>query len=459
MPVSRLWRSNDRWLVALIAAYVAARIVILAGGTVFTSYDTFSYAYRGDAIFDRGPLVSFTGHAPRLWGVPLFYAMFPDDWWRAVAQWTVGTIAWATLAWVVWTLVRHTAAKIFGASAVLLLALLNFVGNLDFAILSEALSVSLGVLVLALMIRWIATDSRPALVIMSIVAFWWTFTRPDIRAFTAIVILALIAFAWRMPQRRISAAIAAGALVAAIAWCSVITPIASETYKGWGSVSASYQEELFLLRLRLDVFPRPGVKAVFADQFGMPPCPGADRSAARVEWDIVEFANEYRACPALVAWGEQNMDDVFTRFAFAAPGEYLRLSYDLAGWSLTGGTYTHVPTVIPGVVHRLAFPGQPWSLPFTFGMLGVAIAIASVAGAYRERRIIAWSATIMAAACTVSLLAVVVAAGGGFWRFGIQEALGLRISMIMLAVAGLDCFLSRRVSRVQPVTASSDALA
>jgi hypothetical protein len=440
----------------LLAAYVIARIVVLAGGTVFTSYDTFSYALRGDPYYDRGSLVSFTGHAPRLWGVPLFYAMFPDDWWRSAGQWAIGTAAWATLAWVVWTLFRHVAAKIVGAAAVLVLALLNFVGNLDFAILSESLSISLGVLVLALLIRWIATDSRPALVIMSVVAFWWTFTRPDIQVFTVIVILVLIAIAWRLPRRRVPAAIAAGTLVAAVAWCSAITPVASDTYKDWGAVGASYQEELFLLRLRVDVFPHPGVKALFENEFGMPPCPGAERSAARAEWDIVEFANEYRACPELAAWGEQNMN-AFTRFAFAAPGEYLRMSYHLAGWSLSGGTYTHVPTIVPGVVHRLAFPGLPWSLPFTFGLVGIAVAFALLAGAYRAHRLAVWSATIIAAASTVSLLAG-VAVAGGFWRLGIQEALGLRIAIIMLTAAALDCVLTRReASASTRSTGSADA--
>src|SRR5688572_18101089 len=122
--VSRLWQGNQRWLVLLLAVYLAARLVVLAGADIFTSYDTFSYAYRGDPFYDRGPLVSFTGHAPRLWGVPLFYAAFPDDWWRAFGQWVLGTVAWASVATVLWTLMRHTAAKILAAGAVLLLALL-----------------------------------------------------------------------------------------------------------------------------------------------------------------------------------------------------------------------------------------------------------------------------------------------------------------------------------------------
>ena len=441
---TRVWGGEHRWLVILLAAYALARVVVLAGGAVFTSYDTFSYVHRGDPFYDRGPVVSFTGHAPRLWGVPLFYALFPSDAWRAAGQWALGTIAWATLAWVVWSLLRDTAARVVAVAGILLVALLDFVSNLDFAILSESLTVSLGVLVLAMLLRWLATGGRAALVIMAVAGFWWTFTRPDTRVLVGFVLLVLAAVAWRAPHRR-KAAVAAGAvLLVGVGWCSVIAPVTQEEFKHWGAVDADQHEELWLYRLRKDILPRPDAKAVFVERFGMPACPGAERSAQRAEWDIVEFANEYRQCPDLVAWGEANRDDIFTRFALQAPGPYLAMTYDLTSWSLSGGTYGPVRSVLPGFVHRVAYPGPPWTVPFTLALIVVAVVAAVVGGAFRQRRLIVWTSVITMAACLVSVVATVVTAGGQVWRFGIQESLGIRIAAILMVAAALDSLRRRR---------------
>jgi len=441
---ARLWRSDDRWLVLLVVAYLVARVVVLANATIFTSFDTASYSPRADAALNHGPVLSFTGHAPRLWGAPLFYALFPDDWWRAAGQWALGTVAWATLAGVVWTLCRRTPAKIVGAAAVLLLALLQIVGSLDFTILSESLTVSLGVLVFALLVRWLATGSRRALVGMSVAAFWWTFTRPDIRVFTVIVIVVLAACAWRAPVRRVAALVAAGSLAVAAGWCTAIGPVAAASFAQWGALHTNQTEELFLVRLRVDVFGRPYVREVFTGRLGMPPCPGADRVAANADWALLEFSDEYHRCPELERWGEQNMDDVFRRFALTAPAQYVRLTYEQVGEALARGSYDNVPPILPQAVTRAAVPGHRWAVPWGYGLLALAIAGAVAAGAYRARRVAAWSATLLAAACTVSVVAVASAAGAQYWRYGVQEMLGLRIALIMLAALVLDRVLERR---------------
>ncbi len=57
-------------LVGLLALYLVARVLALWGLTVFTSFDTGSYAPRPGAT-DAVETLSFTGDAPRPWGVPL----------------------------------------------------------------------------------------------------------------------------------------------------------------------------------------------------------------------------------------------------------------------------------------------------------------------------------------------------------------------------------------------------
>ena len=151
-------------LAGLLAPYVAARVAIWSRGAIFTSVDTASYAHRGNVALDPGPVLSLTGHAPRLWGTPLFYAVFPTDTARAFAQWTLGTLAWALLAWALWGCLRSLPVRMLATAGVLVLRLTSQVVNWDFAILSESLSINLGVLAVAMLLRWLATASRCALV-------------------------------------------------------------------------------------------------------------------------------------------------------------------------------------------------------------------------------------------------------------------------------------------------------
>src|SRR5690606_15086001 len=149
-----------------------------------------------------GPVLSFTGHAPRLWGTPLFYHLFPHDTARIAAQWTLSTVAWALLAWVVWHRLRTLLARVLAVLGILALALQPEVTNWDFALLSESLTISLGVLTLALLIWWLATGHRAVLVALVVAAFYWTFIRPEMRVMVACVALALAARALRRRERR-----------------------------------------------------------------------------------------------------------------------------------------------------------------------------------------------------------------------------------------------------------------
>jgi hypothetical protein len=73
-------------IAGLFTLFLVARVAIWFRATVFTAPDTLSYALRGDSTLDKGPLVSLTGHAPRLWGTSLFYAFFPNDTARTLAR-------------------------------------------------------------------------------------------------------------------------------------------------------------------------------------------------------------------------------------------------------------------------------------------------------------------------------------------------------------------------------------
>jgi type VI protein secretion system component VasK len=95
-------------------------------------------------------------------------------------------------------------------------------------------------------------------------------------------------------------------------------------------------------------------------------------------------------------------------------------------------------------VDRVAYPGPPWTVPFTLALIVVAVVAAVVGGAFRQRRLIVWTSVVTMAACLVSVVATVVTAGGQVWRFGIQESLGIRIAAILMVAAALDSLRRRR---------------
>jgi hypothetical protein len=438
MTPGRLRWSGRGGLLALLGLYLVARLLVLvitlAQGHVFLAYDTRSYVEPG---------VSLAGHSPRLWGVPLFYRVLGNDSLRGVGQWVIGTGAWATLAVVVWRLLRAPAARLAGTGAVLLLALHDAVGNWDLAMLSESLSINLGVLAFALLLYFVATGSRAALIGLTVAGFWWTFTRPDIRVFAVFLVLVLAFVAYR--TRRWSAAVAAGVLVLAIGWCTAILPTVTETARPYSAFGVSQSHDEFLLfRLRVQVLPDPGIKAVFTDQLGMPACPAAEAIATRPDWDILNFADAYYACPELKAWGDANRDTVFNRFAVVAPGQYARMTVGLVNESMLGGTYAQVPSVLPPPLQKLAFPGIRWALLAVLLYLAAAVTAVLLTRARRDHRLLVDGAAGLVLVCLVSTVGGVLYGTGEFWRFGIQEAVGVRLGVALLLAAALDGYLKNR---------------
>lgn len=439
-------RQRQAWVITgLLAVFVIGRVIILAGAELYTSYDTYTYAHRGDPAVDRGSLVSLTGHAPRLWGVPAFYALFPDDQARAVAQWTLGTVAWALLAWVLWASLRHLPAKVAGAGAVLVLGLLATIASWDFTILSEPLSISLGVLTLALLLRWLATGSWGWLAAMTASAVWWTFTRPDVRVFIAVLIVGLAVVAWRRRDRLRPAAAAGGVLVLATLWCTVVASTANEEFQRWGALGVTQDEELLIYRLRMLVFSRPEVHATFQREFGMPECPGAQRLAAQPEWAIRDFGQEYRNCPALRDWARADGAAAFRGWALAAPGQYASFLRGATERSLGGASYAQTPRVIPRLVEKLAFPPLRWSPYLLAAGFALVLGAAFATGAVRRRAVLVWTGVVLFAASIGSAVAGEHFAAGEYGRFGIQEAIGTRLALLLIAVAVLDVVLDRRV--------------
>jgi hypothetical protein len=264
-----------------------------------------------------------------------------------------------------------------------------------------------------------------------------------VRVFVVFVVLALAVAAWRRPALRRQALVAAGALVLATIWCTAITPVVDRTYAGWSATpEVRHEEGLMLFRLRLHVLPDAEVKAIFQREFGMPACPGMEEIAAGPAWETAKFAAAYEQCPEFKAWGERNAADVWQRYARAEPGVFARQTREVVRLSVAGSDYAKTERVVPMPVEKLVFPPRSSVLK----ALGAALLVAAAAVVFltRRRPDLALVVSVVAVGSGVSMLAGIWFGAGEYWRFGIQEAIGLRLAVLVAVVAAADALLAGR---------------
>ncbi|HEV8174759.1 MAG TPA: hypothetical protein VGP91_14045 [Actinoplanes sp.] len=436
------WRPvrDNPLVVVLLAGFVGGRLAVWFREPVFPTPD--SPSYRGGDALTLADVLSFSGHAPRLWGTPLFYAFFLDDDARALAQWTVGTLAWGLLAVVLYAQLRSTTARVVAAAAILVLGLLPEVSNWDFAIMSESLSISLGVAVLALLIWFLGSERWPVLVALTITAFWWTFIRPELRLLVGFLILGLAVYAVLRKDRRSGVVVAAAVLVVAVGWVTAITPAMDRTFaaRSWNGLSLT--EATFVYRLRHQIMPNPEIMAVYQRKLGMPDCPAAERIAKVRAWETSQFFRAYLSCPDMVAWGHQNAGSSGYRFALADPSLYVRQTLRVLPASLSGEV-DRGSAVLPEAVERAAFPRQRVVLDTLAGGYLGALVIAALAGAFRRRRVLVYTSLGAVVASVISIFAELMYSAGDYVRFGIQEAVFIRIAIVLTAVAAIDALIGR----------------
>jgi hypothetical protein len=95
-------------------------------------------------------------------------------------------------------------------------------------------------------------------------------------------------------------------------------------------------------------------------------------------------------------------------------------------------------------LERVAFPPSRWVLPAVLGGLAATFAAALLVGAGTRHRALVAAAGITATVAAASIIAGLMYVAGAFGRYGIQEAVALRLSIVLVAAAALDAALRRR---------------
>lgn len=438
------------WLIlaVLIGVYVIARVIIVILSRPFVWPDTNSYVPNS-----RTEVFSLLGHAPRPWGVPLLFTIMPSNATRTLADWFLGTVAWGGLAYGLWITLRSQVGKIIGAVGILGLALTPRVVQWDFAVGSEALSVSLGVLSFGLVMIWAKTRSRAAFLGLIAAAFWWIFTRQDILPMVALLLGALIWYVWRRRAVRRTAAAGAAVLALGVGWIIAIQPNIEKGYAEWGGSHYTLSDATFLYRLRLVILPDPTMRAAYFDDFHMPHCPPAERIAQGTGWQTARFQSSVRQCPQLLSWMNENATSVAYLYALKHPRHFAGVTLKLAPEMLAGpadGQYVkRVRKVMPSPAASVVWPDKSLVLPMA---AAVTLAALTIGAAFRLLRRRVWLYTAGFALVGVSLASTVAGlmyTAGEYARFGIQEAIGLRIGAVTLIVTTIDALLTRHTEAIE----------
>jgi len=393
-----------------------------------------SSSYRHSAA-SHTALVSLVGHAPRDVLVPAFFALLGSDQARVYGQWAVSTLSWLVLAYALAVSLRSVPARVVGVAGVLALGGVPQTWNWDFTLLSESLSTSLAVLVLAAALRTAAAPSRWHEVSLGTVLVLWVAARVDVGPAVLVAAVALGVLAAR--RRQWSAAMVPAVALLAVAWGGWTTTRLDASFQKASSTGLSYSQELFAYELHERVLTTPAALAYFRSH-GMPACPGVTTSAAAATASRLFFAR-FRHCRPLRGWATKSGRSTLLSFVVSHPPDYLRwLSHD-TGRLATGAIY--VPEVRSDwrVLSTLFYGGR-WLSPLAD--LAVLLAAGLLAAlAVRPRQpgaAVTVTALVNAVAALVGLLAGQLLSAGEVERSTVPEGTLLRLAPILLVAAAVD---------------------
>jgi hypothetical protein len=98
-------------------------------------------------------------------------------------------------------------------------------------------------------------------------------------------------------------------------------------------------------------------------------------------------------------------------------------------------------------VEQTFFPSRENVLGLLAVALTAGVVAAVGAGAWRRRAVLFWSGAAVAAAGVLSAVVGLTLSAGEYSRFGIQEAIGMRLAVVMIAAAALDAVVERARER------------
>jgi hypothetical protein len=401
----------------ILAAYVALRAIAAIGVPAMRHLDTASWLR-----------LDFSGAEIRLWTVPLFFKILPNDPLREAGQVGLSIVGWVSLAGMTAWSVVNSRLKIVAFGIVLIVSLMPQVTSWDVTILGESVAISVTVGAIA---AWWLFAMRPTKATASLVCavvVLWAFLRHT-NVVVTIPIAVILGASLLVPRAR--------ALRAVILVVVAITLVWGVPTFGKNSYN---EDEVLLTVLSERILPSPERTAWFAEH-GMPATEDVRSLAGAFEG---QGSVPFRENKRFFRWVVKHGRTTYFEFLRTHPGYVLVLPItDAIGSSAvlssTHDVYGFPRSVLPTPFEEALF-GEPWTLiVLTAGVVALAMLAFGVRG-WTLRELVPGIAFVLS---VVLYWVTFHGVASEPLRHYTLAAVAIRISLILIGLLAADRLLSR----------------
>jgi hypothetical protein len=312
-------------------------------------------SYRTPDTWLDFSLTSLDGSSLRPWGTTIWMALWPGDLAIQVAQAALSFVVWSVLALVVAAHVDRAGVRRGVVVLLIAIACTAQVANWDTVMQGDSVSISSGVLTLALALRlaWLPSWSRAAGFL--VVALWFSMTRPNVFPILIVMAGGMAVIGLVRRQALLWATVAVG-LVAISAYTLAYNLRTDHAWNDrWG-----FSKSTIAYAYPVGVF-NPVAEEVIADlrRSDAPPCmiPATPDDVSRggtTRW----ATNTSRTCPGMNEWALQNWNRWWASWLVSNPWQTLILVDNVLPSALSPSVWGNVKAPTPNSVSQLFF-GSP----------------------------------------------------------------------------------------------------
>jgi hypothetical protein len=286
--------------------------------------DSPSYSTGEKWSFD---LVSFLGNSGRPWPVTFFYALFPNDSVRILAQLTVSALVWCYLIFVIKHIEVTSKAKFLIAILLSIVGSSPVVTQWDTTILATSLMLSTSVLIVSLLIRMLFTNvfrGGHFFALLFLIVFLYM-QKSSNAPITAVLLIFVILSNREILRKRFR-------LIVPIVLCCVIT---------WGTIvglninnswEKSYSGATLLWQLGSQSPASTNFKEYLERQADVPSCIYSDAPFKDLNVSIARISE---SCPNSIEYLNEGIQSDFLNFIFTSPKSVIKLISIGVGASFT----------------------------------------------------------------------------------------------------------------------------
>jgi hypothetical protein len=360
---------------------------------------------------------------------------------RVAAQTMIGIGCWSVLAVFVALEVQDRRLRVGAVALVCAFGLSRSIVNWDATILSDSLTVSLTVLVLAAWLRELRHPSRLSFVLVLLATLLWIFTRHS-----------------NVIMGQLTTLVAVGSVLRAVSWRRrVALAVGLMVIAGWAQYAFVQDDRIATINLHAVIIdrmvPNPEYIGWFRDH-GLPGPP--------LTYDAVEPGSEHYS-PYYTKWLDVHGRTVYARFLATHPGYTLftpwRHVLPIENTQFEGPPpaselglaehYGRARSVLPQVVELvLVDPGGAGMFLLLLGAVGTGVVIGLRRWGYDSR----WTLPLVVLAVNVPHVMVIWhGSPAELGRHSLALSVSTRLALFMLALFLIDRWLAHRAEAAAPV--------